>query len=163
YLTGGISSSTTWNNQPSWSTKESSQNTAHRTGDGSCGAAKIGFNATGAVVQAASSGWGDLTLGLRAANEGDANRWKRFQKDATLQVDYNSIPTVGNRATSPTSTCVAGTTTPSPSAPSLNTTTPTLFAFANTADTAENDLKGNFSWQTWNGTAWVAGATGIDP
>jgi hypothetical protein len=34
WLTGGISSSTTWNNQPSWSTEESSVTAAHRNGTG---------------------------------------------------------------------------------------------------------------------------------
>jgi hypothetical protein len=163
WLTGAISSSTTWANQPSWTTKEASVNAAHRLGDSSCGQAQVAFNATGAVQTAAADGWPNLTLGLRAGNEGVVDGWKRFQKDATLQVDYNSISTVGALSTIPATTCVSGGSSPAADDPVLNSPTPTLIAVANDADTAENSLKGNFVWQSWNGSAWVASGSGNDP
>lgn len=163
WLTGGISSATTWNSQPGWTTKESSVTTAHRSGSGTCPQAQIAFNATGAVQQAAASGWSNLTLGLRAANEGDVNSWKRFQTDASIQVDYNSIPTVGPMSTSPATACVSGGSAPASNDPVINNPQPTLTAYADTADTAENDLTGNFAWQSWNGSAWVAAGSGSDP
>lgn len=41
--------------------------------------------------------------------------------------------------------------------------TPTLIAYENDADTVENSLKGEFDWQSWNGSAWVAAGSGVDP
>jgi hypothetical protein len=126
-------------------------------------AGQIAFNATGAAQQAAASGWPNLTLGLRAANEGDSNSWKRFQKDASLQIDYNSISTVGAMSTTPATACVSGGSAPAANDPLVNNPRPVLTAYANDADTAENDLTGTFAWQSWNGSAWVAGGSGTDP
>lgn len=117
WLTGGISSSTTWNAQSAWNTKQASNTTAHRNGDSSCPQAQIGFNATSAVVQAAAAGWPNLTLGLQAANESETNSWKRFQKDATLQIDYNTISTVGALSTLPATSCVSGGSAPAANDP----------------------------------------------
>ena len=136
---------------------------AHRNGSGTCPQAQIAFNATSSVTQAAASGWPNLTLGLRAANEGDVNTWKRFQKDASLQIDYNTISTVGAMSTTPSTACVSGVSAPAANDPVINTAQPTLTAFANDADTAENTLTGNFAWQSWNGSAWVAAGSGTDP
>lgn len=163
--TGGISSSTTWNNQPSWMKKLSAVTTAHRTDHtGSCGKAPVAFDATQGVVDAAASNWPNLTLGLRGGNESDTNSWKRFYPDATLQVDYNSISTVGAMSTSPplSPQCVSGGSQPASNDPYMNSQTPTLIAYANDADTAETQLDGNFAWQSWNGSAWVASGSGND-
>jgi hypothetical protein len=161
--TGGISTSTTWNNQPGWGKKESSVTAAHRNGDGSCPQGQLAFNVTGAVQDAHDQKTPNLTLGLRAANEGDANSWKRFQADATIQVDYNSVPTVGTRSTSPATACVSGSGSPASTDPYLNDATPRLMAVANDADSSDNNETGHFAWQTWNGSAWVASGSAADP
>lgn len=77
---GPISSSTTWNNQPSWDVPQQEVNTAHGNENFGCGDADVEFNATAAVREAEANNWPDLTLGLRAANEGDAFGWKRFDE-----------------------------------------------------------------------------------
>jgi hypothetical protein len=164
WLTGGISSSTTWNNQPSWTTRQSSVSAAKKNGQsGSCGPGQLSFNATDAAVKTAANRWPNLTLGLKAASEGDATSWKRFAKDASLQIDYNSVPTVGTRSTSPATGCVTSGSAPAANDPLVNNPNPTLLAFANDADSAETDLRGNFGWQSWNGTAWVSAGSGADP
>ena len=103
WVTGAIASTTTWNNQPSWMTKLASVSAARSTdGTGNCAAGPLAFNALAGVQQAATNGWPNLTLGLRAGNEADTNSWKRFQAgSATLQVDYNTIPAVGTMSTIP--------------------------------------------------------------
>jgi hypothetical protein len=164
--TGGISSSTDWYNQPSWIKELSALTTAHRTDhSGSCGKAQIAMDATVGVQDAAANGWPNLTLGLRGGNESDTNSWKRFYPDATLQVDYNSISTVGTQSTSPplSPQCVSGGSHPASNDPYMNSQTPALIAYANDADTAETSLKGTFTWQSWNGAAWVAAGSGTDP
>jgi hypothetical protein len=124
----------------------------------------LAFDATAGVQAAAANGWPNLTLGLRGDNESDTNSWKRFYPDATLQVDYNSIPTVGTMSTNPplSPQCVSGGGKPASNDPYMNSQTPTLIAYANDADTAETNLKGTFVWQSWNGSAWVAGGSGTD-
>lgn len=166
WIVGGIGSGTTWNNQPSWMQYLSSVTAAHRTDhSGSCGTAPIAFDATAGVQAASANGWPNLTLGLRGDNEGDTNSWKRFYPDATLQIDYNSISTVGTQSTNPplSPQCVSGGSQPASNDPYMNSQTPTLIAYANDADTAETDLKGTFVWQSWNGSAWVARGSGTDP
>jgi hypothetical protein len=161
--TGGISTSTTWNNQPSWMHMEASASVAYGHSS-SCPANTVAFNATAPVRDAASSGWPNLTLGLRAANEGDTIAWKRFQPNASLAVDYNTVPSVGTRSTVPAMTCVSGTSgQPAANDPLINTATPTLRAVAIDADTADNNETGHFAWQSWNGSAWVASGSAADP
>ncbi len=167
WITGGISSSTTWNNQPSWMTKLDSVSAARKNGQtGNCAPGPLAFNALAGVQAAATNGWPNLTLGLRAGDESDTNSWKRFQAgSATLQVDYNTIPTVGAVSTIPALSpqCVSGGSSPASNDPVMNSGTPTLAAVINDADTAETQEKGDFVWQSWNGTAWVAAGSGQDP
>ena len=163
---GAINSSTDWTNQPSWMKELSSLSTAHRTDHtGSCGEASIAFNALVGVQDAANNNWPNLTLGLRAADESNINGWKRFFPDATLQIDYNSIPTVGTMSTNPplSPQCVSGGSAPASNDPYLNSATPTLIAAFSDADTSQTQEKGNFAWQSWNGSAWVAAGSGDDP
>jgi hypothetical protein len=164
WLTGGITSSTTWNNQPSWTTLQNTQTVAHGNPNFGCaGSASVAFTATNAAQQAAANGWSNLTLGLKASVESNSSGWKRFFPDSSLQIDYNTISTVGAMSTTPTSPCVSGSGTPAANDPVLNSPTPTLTAYADDADTAENNLTGSFVWQSWNGSAWVASGSGTDP
>ena len=167
WVTGGISSSTTWNNQPSWDGSYIADATANHKYGHTSGCADTGdveFVVTNLLNHAYASGWGDLTLGLRAISESTTSNWKRFNAGTpVLAIDYNSAPTVGTRSTSPATSCVAGSgTAPAANLPLLSTANPTLLAVTNDPDT-ENDLQGTFQWQKWNGSAWAAGGSATDP
>jgi hypothetical protein len=147
--TGGIGTSTTWNNQPSWMYAASSANVAHGHSS-SCPAATVEFDATQPVRDAASRGWPNLTLGLRAANEGDTIAWKRFQPNASLAVVYNSIPGTPTALNVGTSGCVTGS-----GRPFIGTATPTLTATVTDPD--HDLLNTTFSWGPVGGS--VTGST----
>jgi hypothetical protein len=112
YLTGGISSGTTWNAQPSWSTHLQSKSFAHGWST-SCPDEYETFNNSGVVAaaqMAADNGWSNITFGMRATSESDTQTWRKFRAtSATLEVTYNRPP---NEPTSGTSTpggaCVLG-------------------------------------------------------
>lgn len=94
WLTGGIWPSTTWNNQPSWSSKlddiTRSNHAQYCPSDGYAEA-----NVLSAMREAAKGNWDrpTITFGLRA--ESGANEaWRRFALDPVLQVTYNSVPNV---------------------------------------------------------------------
>ncbi|GLU50537.1 LamG-like jellyroll fold domain-containing protein [Nocardiopsis ansamitocini] len=115
YRTGAITSSTTWNNQPAWSSlldTKSPKNTA-----GSCTTTNQNarFNATAAVTQAAAGKWATTTFGLRADSESDYTQWKRFCDNAQLEVRYNTAPTLPKQSDlqlSPGGACVYGASRP---------------------------------------------------
>jgi hypothetical protein len=107
WLTGGISSSTTWNNQPSWASEAGSQTVAHGY-DSSCPAAGVGFSVQSDMQSAATGKWTQATFGLRAADESDAYGWKQFADTATLSVTYDHAPsTPSGLRTSPATSCTA--------------------------------------------------------
>ncbi|MFJ3633007.1 hypothetical protein [Streptomyces sp. NPDC090112] len=93
WATGAINSSTTWRTQPSWSHHLATVNTAKGWGP-NCPAGGVEFDATGKIREAATAGWPDITLGLRAENESDTYGWKKFLNSATLSVEYNQTPNV---------------------------------------------------------------------
>ncbi|MGY4739605.1 VCBS repeat-containing protein [Streptomyces sp. ATMOS53] len=96
YLTGSISSSTTWNKQPSWSTRQDSRSVAHGNETFGCPNAAVDFNAKDAAVKAAASKWSSITFGLRAPQSAEDNKdeysWKKFKPDAKLIVEFNRLP-----------------------------------------------------------------------
>lgn len=98
WLTGGISTATTWNNQPSWLHRQSTVTVAKgwsSTGQGgpsSCPAGDVSFDATAALRDAVASKWPNVTLGLRSPNETNNVYWKRFSNNPTLLVTYNVAP-----------------------------------------------------------------------
>lgn len=96
YLTGGISSATTWNKQPSWSTRQDSRNYAHGNESVGCPDKPVDFTATDAAVKAAANKWTNVTFGLRAPQSAEDNKdefsWKKFKPDAKLIVEYNRLP-----------------------------------------------------------------------
>ncbi|MFG3307203.1 VCBS repeat-containing protein [Streptomyces wuyuanensis] len=96
YLTGSISSSTTWNKQPSWSTRQDSRNYAHGNESFGCPDKAVDFSAKDAAVKAAASKWTNITFGLRAPQSAEDNKdaysWKKFKPDAKLIVDFNRPP-----------------------------------------------------------------------
>jgi hypothetical protein len=92
WLTGAISSSTTWNKQPTWKTKLDTLNAAHGNETYGCADAGVDFDATAAAREAASKRWSNITFGLRASSETDTYGWKRFNPNPRLIVDYNRAP-----------------------------------------------------------------------
>ena len=108
YLTGGITSSTSWNNQPSWKT-----DVDHVTSDygyGSCPSHDVEFTATSTIAQAASSGWSNTTFGLRAYSESGTAYWKGFDPaTAKITITYNTPPSTPQAYTTvPGTTCATG-------------------------------------------------------
>ncbi|GAA4025998.1 VCBS repeat-containing protein [Streptomyces plumbiresistens] len=96
YLTGSISSATTWNKQPSWSTRQDSRSVAHGNEDYGCANAPVDFAAKDAAVKAAAAKWPNITFGLRAPQSAEDNKdeysWKKFKPDAKLIVEFNRLP-----------------------------------------------------------------------
>ncbi|MEV1065902.1 VCBS repeat-containing protein [Streptomyces sp. NPDC050263] len=93
YLTNPISSSTTWNKQPAWSTRQDSRSVAHGNETFGCPNAAVDFNAKDAAVKAAANKWANITFGLRAPQSAEDNKdeysWKKFKPDAKLIVEFN--------------------------------------------------------------------------
>ncbi|MBG0853379.1 VCBS repeat-containing protein [Streptomyces spinoverrucosus] len=93
WLTGSISSGTTWNKQPSWSTQLQKKSFAHGWSSSSCPDEYESFNVKTAAQQGADSGWSTITFGMRATSESDTQTWRKFRAtSATLEVDYNRKP-----------------------------------------------------------------------
>ncbi|MGQ5263978.1 LamG-like jellyroll fold domain-containing protein [Micromonospora sp. ZYX-F-536] len=116
-LPKGISSSTNWGNQPggsSWSSganwldtkaPTSTQSTCTTTNQ------NASWNAKEAVQLAATNGWSNVTLGLKAEDEGNYQHSKRFCDNAVLSVRYNRAPVIANQSeltSDPGGACVFG-------------------------------------------------------
>ncbi|MEU9335749.1 VCBS repeat-containing protein [Streptomyces sp. NPDC048290] len=96
WLTGGISSKTTWSAQPSWTTRQDSRNYAHGNESFGCPNKAVDFTAMDAAVKAAAGKWTNITFGLRAPQSAEDNKdeysWKKFSPDAKLIVEFNRPP-----------------------------------------------------------------------
>jgi hypothetical protein len=144
-----VSSSTTWNNKGSWSTRLGIKSVNHRP-DCSGLTRWVGFNVLSGAKKVASSGWSALTLGLKS-DESSMTGWKRYigrtvpsgstGGRGALSITYNQRPA------EPTSLqtvqlrenvgCRTGT-----DRPVLHTTQPTVSAVLRDPD--GNSLKGRF-------------------
>ncbi|MGI5175407.1 FG-GAP-like repeat-containing protein [Dactylosporangium sp. CA-152071] len=146
WVTGGFTTTTTWNNQPAWDGGHTATVPAnHAVGSpASCAnAGTVSFDTTSMVQYALGQGWTDLSLGLRAVSEGTNQQWKRFdQSTAVLHIQYDHAPAapaladlkVGDNAL--TSCGVSAIT-----ATRVNTTNGLkLNAILNDADAAQGDL-----------------------
>ncbi|WFR84360.1 hypothetical protein [Arthrobacter sp. Y-9] len=90
YVTGSVGPGTTWNAQPAFVQKVSTQNVA-KGYSASCPAGSVAFDMGAATSQlSTTSQW---SVGLKADNESDALGWKRFSNTATLVVTYDTPPT----------------------------------------------------------------------
>ncbi len=148
WRTGAISSATSWNTQPAWSAQLQVLNVA-KGYSSSCPDGTVSFTVTAGVVTAAASNWSDLTLGLRATSETDTYAWKKFANNPTLEVDYNSVPSVPTSLSiDPGLPCVTGT-----GRPSVPTATPTIRAKLSDVDSGQL-VGGRFEW-------WVTGGSKI--
>ncbi|MBM0256347.1 LamG-like jellyroll fold domain-containing protein [Micromonospora sp. 4G55] len=112
-----INSSTNWSNQPggsSWSTGANWLDTkAPSSTQSTCTSnnQNAAWNAKEAVQLAAANGWSNVTLGLKAENEGNYQHSKRFCDNAVLSVKYNRaplIPALSELSSDPGGACVYG-------------------------------------------------------
>jgi hypothetical protein len=91
WTTTAPSASTTWNNQPTWSTLVDTA-TAAWGYSSACGPGPVGFDATAAVQAAADAGSTRMSLMLKAASESNWLGWKKFANNPTLEIVYQTPP-----------------------------------------------------------------------
>ncbi|GIH22788.1 hypothetical protein Aph01nite_10980 [Acrocarpospora phusangensis] len=168
WTTGAIGTGTTWNAQPGWSSKISTVNVA-KGYNSNCADGGVDFPATSAVVTAASRGWPNLTLGLRASNESDTFGWKKFRNNPTLEITYNSTPNVPDQRSADIGASVGVPCAAGAAAPYVTTTTPTLRARVQDPDAAKGqNVRAHFEWWATGGskagenfTAYVKSGTPV--
>ncbi|SCG58006.1 FG-GAP-like repeat-containing protein [Micromonospora halophytica] len=109
WLTGAISSGTTWNSQPSWLTLQQKKSFAFGYGSG-CADDYVSFDVRNAAEYGAAHSLANLTFGMRATSESDTLTWRKFRAtSAELTVVYNRPPTTPTNVTSsPGGACVPG-------------------------------------------------------
>ncbi|GIF23735.1 hypothetical protein BJ973_004346 [Actinoplanes tereljensis] len=146
WLTGAITSKTTWNNQPAWNSGKTATTAANRKNGAIHGCSGPGtdeFNVTSIikyVVETQKST--TATLGLRAIDEGTKNQWKRFNHASPkLSVTYNSKPNAPTDRKSDGKVCATGA-----SRPYVLSATPFLAAKHSDPDTDQQSLTTSFYW-----------------
>ncbi|MGH3713834.1 MAG: DNRLRE domain-containing protein, partial [Micromonosporaceae bacterium] len=109
-MSGGISTSTNWNNRPG-GTKIAEADPGAPSG-GSCafngGAYATEWSVTTELRSAASKKLGSLTFGLRNGSESDSSKWLRYCDNGHLRVHYNTLPSqpkMSNLGMTPGSGC----------------------------------------------------------
>ncbi|GAB7051417.1 hypothetical protein JCM9534A_65430 [Catenuloplanes indicus JCM 9534] len=127
YRTADInrSQSITWNSSSGGGTWHTWLAQATGRANASCGQgnALMEWGNVAGVVQGAADAGGQLTLGLRAPNEGDANQWKKFVTGgARLAVNWNAPPRVPESTSTVPPTGCGTQANPTP----LNTAVPTF-------------------------------------
>ncbi|MYY04235.1 FG-GAP-like repeat-containing protein [Streptomyces sp. ATexAB-D23] len=155
YRTGAISSGTTWNKQPGWSSLLQSQSFAHGY-NSSCSDEYVLWNVKAGAQYAADAGASTLTLGMRANTETSTYTWRKFRAtSAALEVDYNrkpNEPTGGT--TTPGGACLA--------APSSRPVAKTNIVLSATATDPDKNLsKLRFRW--WKSGASAPSGTLVTP
>jgi hypothetical protein len=106
WITGGVGTSTNWDNQPAWggSGKPVVESTMTKGyGVGNCGDGYVTANVRSTFQWAADNNASTLTTGIRASqadeDNGNQKTWKRFsssegEKDPYISITYNSKPNV---------------------------------------------------------------------
>ncbi|MFV2019021.1 DNRLRE domain-containing protein [Micromonospora sp. LOL_023] len=109
WLTGAISSGTTWNSQPGWIAEQQRRSFAHGYGS-SCADAYVSFNVLQGAQVGADGGLSQLTFVMRATSESDTQTWRRFRVSATeLTVVFNRPPSEPvNGTITPGGNCAPG-------------------------------------------------------
>ncbi len=109
WRTGAISSSTTWNAQPSWSDEIQRKSFAHGWST-SCPDDYEAFNVKTAAQYVTDKGYSTLTLGMRATSESDVQTWRKFRAtSAVVEATYNRNPNEPYSGTSkPGGVCTPG-------------------------------------------------------
>ncbi|MET9482678.1 FG-GAP-like repeat-containing protein [Streptomyces sp. NPDC006638] len=95
WRTDGISSSTTWNKQPSW--KEEIGRKSFANGwSSACPDAYVVYDGKSVAQDAANGGWTDFTIGLQASTEDSSYSWKKFKSEGEsapkIVITYNRKP-----------------------------------------------------------------------
>lgn len=151
WLTGAISSGTTWNKQPTWNSGYTAQTAANRklgAAHGCLGTGTIEFNVTTMVAKAAASNWSTLSVGLRAVDEGTKNQWKRFNHSSPkLAITYNTNPNALTDRKSDGKACATGA-----ARPYVLTTTPILAGRHSDPDSSQQSLTSWFYWWPLGGS-----------
>lgn len=168
WLTGGIGTGTTWNNQPSWSRQISAKNVA-KGYNSSCPDGGVDFDAKSAVEEAASKKWSNLTLGLRAASESDKLGWKKFRNNPVLEITYNTTPNVPDQLSTDVGASAGVACKTGADAPYVTTRTPTLRARVSDPDSGKGQtVRAHFEWYVAGGakvgeryTSYVASGTPV--
>ncbi|MFJ9428149.1 hypothetical protein ACIRQY_00675 [Streptomyces sp. NPDC101490] len=147
WLTGSISTGTTWKAQPGWTKKVDTKPFAHGWSS-SCPDDYAAFNVLSGVQHAVTAEYSSVTLGMRASTETDTQTWRKFlASSAVLEGQYNrppNQPTVGT--SSPGGACVPGPT----NSVAIGRTAITLKAKATDPDGTVPKLRFRF---------WKSGAT----
>lgn len=91
-MSGGISTSTNWSNQPSGSLVATANPPAPSNDCSGLDDGGTEWNVTPELQDAADDGRNTLTFGLRNSTESDSTKWMRFCDDAYLQIRYNTPP-----------------------------------------------------------------------
>ncbi|KPI04194.1 hypothetical protein OK074_4721 [Actinobacteria bacterium OK074] len=109
WTTSGISSKTTWNNQPDFKTQIGAKSFAHGY-NSSCPDEDVLYSAKEVTQDAADAGWKELNFGLRATTEDSASAWKKFRAEGAyapvLVIEYNRRPrTPSSLAQTPGGSC----------------------------------------------------------
>ncbi|MGW3656046.1 DNRLRE domain-containing protein [Streptomyces sp. NPDC005151] len=145
WLTGAISSGTTWKAQPSWSSVIEKKSFAHGWSSSLCPDEYESFDFTSTAQTATDKGWSNITVGMQATTETDTQTWRKF-KATTAQIEstYNRKPSEPTAGTSnPGGAC-----TPGPGAGvTIGKTNITLSATAKDADSNLKSLRFRI-WKT---------------
>lgn len=149
--TGAISSGTTWNKQPSWTTLQQRKSFAHGYSS-SCADDYVSFDVKDAAQKGADGGWASITFGMRATSESDTQTWRKFKAtSAELAVVYNRPPKEPTNGT----TTPGGACTPGPGAGT--TIAKTNLVLSAVGSDPDNNLRG-LRFRFWkDGTAAPAG------
>lgn len=151
----GISSSTVWPGPDLSAYSPTINARAHGTSTLCSGYDRLDWDVK-SIVDAAGS---TLTLGMRSADEGDRNGWRKFDNDSTLNypllsVEYNTRPSTPGRPT------LDGATGTGPSGYFTSDSTPTLRATVSDSDGTEGgQLTGLFEIY-YNGSTKVTSGVG---
>ncbi|GIF75234.1 LamG-like jellyroll fold domain-containing protein [Asanoa siamensis] len=108
---GGISSSTTWNNMPSWATHITTRSLGAEQGCGSSTRNSV-FDVTSVFNGTGENSRATTTFGIRMETENNNQHFKRFCNNALLRVNWNRAPAkpaAGDLTSSPGGACVNGT------------------------------------------------------
>jgi Concanavalin A-like lectin/glucanases superfamily/Carboxypeptidase regulatory-like domain len=144
WLTGGISSGTTWNSQPAWlsTTAQTMGNRAYGSPYGCLGVGTIEFGVTSMVAQASANRWTGTTVGLRAVDEGSLLQWKRFNHSSPkLVISYDTDPNAPGSLLSDGKACASGA-----GRPYVVTATPILSVAQSDPDTDQQNLTTSLYW-----------------
>lgn len=154
WKTGSASTSTTWTNQPSWTTEMASSNVTKGYSSATCANGWVTQNIKTLVQDWADSSSSSQTLGLRAGSETDEYGWKKFASSETsndpyISLTYNRAP---DKPTMPSLSPVAKYAPPG-STDTKSYTSDTTPTFTSTADDDdENTVKIKF--EVHNSTAF---------